>query len=119
MFRRLHDYRYIFVWCITVVTAILPQCSFIDFSTLDGATSAVKLRDVYLHGKKLTIRFASSTTKSGNGSSSEWSVEMHVCVCDRERWRVHVCVLGEVTAFPAAVLPVGCVLLYRMKFRKV
>ena len=66
---------------ITVVTAILPQCSFIDFSTLDGATSAVKLRDVYLRGKKLTIRFASSTTtNSGNGSSSEWSVEMHVCV---------------------------------------
>lgn len=81
MFRRLHDYRYMFVLCITVVTAILPQCSFINFSTLDGATSAVKLRDVYLHGKKLTIQFAySTTTNSGNGSSSEWSVEMHVCV---------------------------------------
>ena len=77
----LNDYRYIFVLCITVVTVILPQCSFIDFSTLDGATSAVKLRDVYLQGKKLTIRFAySTTTNSGNGSSSEWSVEMHVCV---------------------------------------
>lgn len=57
--------------CGVITKVCLILCSFVDFATLDGATSAVNLTDVYLHGKKLIIRLAESTTNSGN---SEWNV---------------------------------------------
>ena len=63
------------------------MCSFVDFPTLDEAVSAVELRDVYLHGKKLSIRLAANTTKH---SRSELTV--CVCVCVRVRARMCVCV---------------------------